>query len=168
MRAMASKSPASRLFTQPFIQAQIKENIKALRHWPLCANSPATGEFPQKWPVTRKMFPFDDVIMLVQLMVWHRTGASHYLNTRLPALLKHIWVIHSHRVICCGHDCVDYGGKWHQRFQSNGLDMATCARLQLMSRITKAGAWHHIFHANHRHHFSEIWWSRNVKMNGKG
>ena len=26
---------ASRLFTQPFIQAQIKENIKAPRHWPL-------------------------------------------------------------------------------------------------------------------------------------
>ena len=33
------KSPASRLFTQPFIRAQIKENIKAPRHWPLC------GEF---------------------------------------------------------------------------------------------------------------------------
>ena len=33
------KSPASRLFTQSFIQAQIKENIKAPRHWPLC------GEF---------------------------------------------------------------------------------------------------------------------------
>ena len=30
------KSPASRLFTQPFIQAQIKENINAPRHWPLC------------------------------------------------------------------------------------------------------------------------------------
>ena len=29
------KSPASWLFIQPFIQAQIKENIKALRHWPL-------------------------------------------------------------------------------------------------------------------------------------
>ena len=26
-------------------------------------NSPMTGEFPQKEPVTRKMFPFDDVIM---------------------------------------------------------------------------------------------------------
>ena len=26
---------ASRLFTQPFIQAQIKENIKSPRHWPL-------------------------------------------------------------------------------------------------------------------------------------
>ena len=33
------KSPASRLFVQPFIRAQIKENIKAPRHWPLC------GEF---------------------------------------------------------------------------------------------------------------------------
>ena len=40
------KSPASRLFTQPFIQTQIKENIKAPRHWPLCGNSPGTGEFP--------------------------------------------------------------------------------------------------------------------------
>ena len=30
------KSPASRLFTQSFIRAQIKENIKAPRHWPLC------------------------------------------------------------------------------------------------------------------------------------
>ena len=33
------QSSASRLFTQPFIYAQIKENIKAPRHWPLC------GEF---------------------------------------------------------------------------------------------------------------------------
>ena len=29
------KSPASRLFAQPIIPAQIKENIKAPRHWPL-------------------------------------------------------------------------------------------------------------------------------------
>ena len=29
------KSPASRLFTQSFFQAQIKENIKAPRHWAL-------------------------------------------------------------------------------------------------------------------------------------
>ena len=51
-------SPALRLFTESFIQAQIKENIKAPRHWPLF------GEFTgDKGPVTRKMFPFDDVIM---------------------------------------------------------------------------------------------------------
>ena len=29
-----------------FIQAQIKENIKALGHWPLWGNSPLTSEFP--------------------------------------------------------------------------------------------------------------------------
>ena len=40
------KSPASRLFTQPFIQMQIKENIKAPRHWPLCGEFTGTGEFP--------------------------------------------------------------------------------------------------------------------------
>ena len=38
------KSPASRLFTQPFIQAQIKEHIKAARHCPL--GGEFTGEFP--------------------------------------------------------------------------------------------------------------------------
>ena len=36
MNAMASKPPAPRLFTQPFIQAQIKENTKVPRHWPSC------------------------------------------------------------------------------------------------------------------------------------
>ena len=37
------KSSASRLFTQPFIQAQIKENFKVPRHCPLCG---VTGELP--------------------------------------------------------------------------------------------------------------------------
>ena len=35
-----------------------------LRVTGLCTvNSPVTGEFPPKWSVKRKMFPFDDVIM---------------------------------------------------------------------------------------------------------
>ena len=32
--------------SQPFIQAQIKENIEAPRHWPLSWNSPVTDEVP--------------------------------------------------------------------------------------------------------------------------
>ena len=40
------RSPASRLFTPPFIQTQIKENIKAPRHWPFCGEFTGTGEFP--------------------------------------------------------------------------------------------------------------------------
>ena len=46
MSLMASQTPAPRLFTQPFIQTQIKENIKAPRHWPLCGEFTGTGEFP--------------------------------------------------------------------------------------------------------------------------
>ena len=36
MGTMASQITSLRLFTQPFIQAQMKENIKAPRHWSLC------------------------------------------------------------------------------------------------------------------------------------
>ena len=43
MGAMASQITASRLFTQPFIQVNIKENIKAPRHRSLC------GEFTDDW-----------------------------------------------------------------------------------------------------------------------
>ena len=42
------ESPASRLFAQPFVQAQFKENIK-LRVTGLCdGNSPVTGGFPSQ------------------------------------------------------------------------------------------------------------------------
>ena len=62
MGAMAS-APAWPLFTQQFIQAQVNEKSK-LRVTGICVeNSPVTGEFPQKWPVTRKMIAFNDVIM---------------------------------------------------------------------------------------------------------
>ena len=43
MGAMASQITRPTIFTQPFTQAQIKENIKDPSHWPL--------------------FPIDDVIM---------------------------------------------------------------------------------------------------------
>ena len=46
------KSPASRLFTQLFIQAQIKENIKAPRHWPLWGKLRVTGLCEGNSPVT--------------------------------------------------------------------------------------------------------------------
>ena len=54
MGTMASQSTASWLLTQPLIQAQIKEKIKAPRHWPLCGE-PAP------------MFSFDDIIMQIMI-----------------------------------------------------------------------------------------------------
>ena len=51
------KSPASRLLTQSFIQALIKENIKTPRHWPLCGEFTADRLIsPHNGPVTRKCF----------------------------------------------------------------------------------------------------------------
>ena len=55
------KSPASRLFTQPFIKAQFKENIKAPRHWPLWGE--ITGD---QWIPRTKSSSVDDVIMNFQ------------------------------------------------------------------------------------------------------
>ena len=43
------KSTASSLFTQPFIQAQIKGNIKAPRHWPLCGEFTGDTEKVSIW-----------------------------------------------------------------------------------------------------------------------
>ena len=53
------------MFTQLIIQAHIKEKnqiaaslafVRGIHWWP--------GNSPHKGPVTRKMFPFDDIIML--------------------------------------------------------------------------------------------------------
>ena len=51
------------LLLKPFVQTQINENTKAPRHWPFLGSS---VDSPHKGPVTRKMFPFDDVIMVVR------------------------------------------------------------------------------------------------------
>ena len=55
---VSTKSPDSQLFTQPFIRGQIKESIRA--------GGPMNS--PHKWPVTRKMFSFDDIIMTATTM----------------------------------------------------------------------------------------------------
>ena len=49
MSVMASQnSKASIVIAQPFVQAQIKENIKAPRHWPLWGESTGDWWFPSQ------------------------------------------------------------------------------------------------------------------------
>ena len=56
-----------------------------LRVTGLCAgNSLVTGEFPAKWPVTRKMFPFGGVIMLLDMSFCLTHTAISFLS-----LMKH-------------------------------------------------------------------------------
>ena len=70
------KSPASRLFAPPFVQAQIKQNIRAPRHW----------------PVTWKMFSFHDVIMTIKLMIcYNMLPLPAY--AKLAFMLKSPWIV---------------------------------------------------------------------------
>ena len=76
------------------VYSEADKKPSKLRVTGLCVgNSPGTGEFPHMWPVTLKMFPFDDVIMLT---VYHMNApitepvrmenisvANHWRNTLL-------------------------------------------------------------------------------------
>ena len=89
--AIVSQKPAWRLSTQPFIQTQIKENIKApltglcagIHRWPV--NS------PHKWPITRKMFQIDDVFMSFDMTVG--CVASQPENTLIILINQLAWII---------------------------------------------------------------------------
>ena len=65
------KSPASRLFTSPFIQGADQRKhqssvslafVRGIHRW--------TVNSPHKRPVTRTIFPFDDVIMFIFNLQW--------------------------------------------------------------------------------------------------
>ena len=87
------KSPTSHTFTETFVQAQIKENIKArvtgvregIHRWP--------EDSPRKGTVTRKMFPFGDVI------------TSTWFN---PVLLRSAWHSDGYIVIISMEDWLLY------------------------------------------------------------
>ena len=62
MSAMVSLIIA-RLFTEPFIQPQIKEKKSKLRVTGLCDGNSSPVKFPVQKTSNAEMFPFDDVIM---------------------------------------------------------------------------------------------------------
>ena len=75
------KSPASRLWTQPFIQAQIKENIIAPRHWPLCGES--TGD---RWIPAERASNTENVSM------WWRHHVDTYYH---GAVQQSMYTLHN-------------------------------------------------------------------------
>ena len=81
MSAMASQIVGVSIVIQPFVRVQIKENIKVSRHWLFEGNPPVTGGSPHKGPVTRKIFTFDDVTMML---------TTHTVVVCLGWLHKHI------------------------------------------------------------------------------
>ena len=83
-----------------------RSNKTSLRVTGLCAgNSPGTGKFLHKWPATRKIFPFDDVIMdninmqvpsycpttaLLTFQSPYLAVGSAYINSLIPAWITSI------------------------------------------------------------------------------
>ena len=63
-----------------------------LRITGLCAgNSPGPVNSPHKWPITRKMFPFNDVIMY-----WLCKGRISFFSMQQGFIyLRHLWQINS-------------------------------------------------------------------------
>ena len=72
------KSPASWLFAQPFVHAQIKENIKAPRHWPLWGEFTGDRWIPRtKGKLRRKCFQFITSSCAHSKANPERLGTSH-------------------------------------------------------------------------------------------
>ena len=103
------KSPASWLFTQPFIQAagQRKHQISAslafvrgIHRWPV--NS------PHKWPVTRKMFPFDDVTM-AKPEVGNKPCQKAIAVRTTSMIAYHKWMVTIIIMLLCTYDECWYG-----------------------------------------------------------
>ena len=106
------------MFTQTFIQTQIKENIKAPRHWPLCGEFTGTGEFPAQrasyaenvsiWWRHHMIYlfyskPFAQQIPLAKILVYDINDAKHSSIGRdtiiFYACTMEVWHISSYFVI---------------------------------------------------------------------
>ena len=66
MTAVESRITGQRVFAQHFVWADSKVNSTVRVIVPFWGNPLETDGFPLQMEVTRKMFPFDDVIMNVQ------------------------------------------------------------------------------------------------------
>ena len=115
---VSDHQPHDCLLNRLFIQAQIKENIKVPRHWPLCGEFTDDRWIPRtkgqergkcvhlmtpswynKYCILIKSSlkfvangPMKNKLALVQIMTWRRKATVHYLNQWWPCLLMHIYV----------------------------------------------------------------------------
>ena len=103
---------ASRLFAQPFGQEKIKENVKAPRHWPLRGGIHRWPvDSPHKGPVTRKMFPCDDVIIfwyILRLLFCIKSQWCREVYTGLASTMNCRRLQHLYTSIIWKNGCLNY------------------------------------------------------------
>ena len=93
MCAVASQI-TSLSIAQLFVLAQIKDNIKATRHWPLWRGF--TGKFPSQRDSDAEKLPFDDVIMYPVL-----TFCLLHISRLITDMLHHLLYIFIENDIIC-------------------------------------------------------------------
>ena len=66
-------------------------------------HSPGPGEFPAQWPVMQKMFPFDDVIMVLRFHLLSSTGIQSLTHCGLviPYGFRRSWLTWEQVMACC-------------------------------------------------------------------
>ena len=83
MGMMATQITSLTIVYSTVIRAQIKENIKAPRHWPLCGEFTGTGEFLARIASNAENVSIDDVIMSWQGYQTVAECFSHKLLLRI-------------------------------------------------------------------------------------
>ena len=78
MTTIASEITSLTIVYQPFIRAQIKVNIKAPRHWPLCGEFTGTGEFPAQMASNAE-----------NVSIWWRHHAKHWHHNEHLSISNH-------------------------------------------------------------------------------
>ena len=99
------KSPASRLFAQPFIQTQIKENLKAPRHWSFCGEFTGTGEFPAQRASYAEnaciWWRHHEIRKKATCTTSHMTCTEVCLNCLIPSVLGEPRTLFTHNLQAC-------------------------------------------------------------------
>ena len=136
-----------------------------LRVTGLCAgNSPGPVNSPHKGPVTRKMFPFDDVIMTMAVVAADALTpivlAMKY--TRIPVVnyLCHCWVDKCHK-----KQIIYYASWKHQAYTEISLCIFPSYRILIM--YTAGGEWGIFVYLDVRGNVLQDWYILHFLWNAK-
>ena len=95
MGTMASQTTTLMIVYSTLIHAQIKENIKAPRHWPLCGNPPVTGELPTEKTSNAKnvsiWWHHGHLLFFLGFVITFRKKQSQSMKHLLERIVAH-WV----------------------------------------------------------------------------
>ena len=102
MSIIASQSPATLRFIQPFVQADIKESIKARITGPLCGKPPGTGGVPSQRANNAESISMVRCrhVMRVKSNVGHFGVPRRYTNSYFECLILNMSVNHDMQNSC--------------------------------------------------------------------